>query len=277
MNMELSTIELNKIKLFFSKIEVKRAIGLFNVEDEDHLKEIAPESFNLTEEESLLSNSEKSYYGNSVFKLWSINLFGGDGKCIESQNYNDIRRELEDNLSMPIDFSLKKSYIEELISLLCTLESQIKEEGTERFTYKNLSFIDIEADKLDPKDKDILSSSLKSLKRDLRTEIAYLYTKVHELTEKSQSNHGSIKWTTKDIYLLEIIISLYELGAIQNDTKDLTQIGAIQAFGGFFGKELKYEYKKLNSARKRKRDDPNFIMKMWKALEAYNQGLNEEK
>lgn len=85
-----------------------------------------------------------------------------------------------------------------------------------------------------------------------------------------------LQWTKTDTDLLELIIALYGAGAIQNATKDLTQKEAIQVFSDLFSKEIKDEYKKLNAARNRKKEDPSFIIKMQKALEAYYQCLNEK-
>jgi hypothetical protein len=90
------------------------------------------------------------------------------------------------------------------------------------------------------------------------------------------STQPSLLWTKSDTDLLELIIALHESGAIQNSTKDLNQKEAIQAFSDFFGKEIKDQYKKLNAARNRKKEDPGFISKMQKALDAYYQGLNEK-
>jgi hypothetical protein len=86
----------------------------------------------------------------------------------------------------------------------------------------------------------------------------------------------SMLWTKSDTALLEFIIALHESGAIQNSTKDLTQKEAILMFSDFFGKEIKDQYKKLNAARNRKKEDPGFIIKMQKAMEAYYQGLNDK-
>ena len=86
----------------------------------------------------------------------------------------------------------------------------------------------------------------------------------------------SLHWTKTDTDLLELIIALIEVGAIQNATKDITQKEAIQVFSDFFGKEIKDQYKKLNAARNRKKEDPGFVNKMQKALEAYYKCLNEK-
>lgn len=93
---------------------------------------------------------------------------------------------------------------------------------------------------------------------------------------KKESANRNLLWTKTDTDLLELIIALYETGAIQNATKDLTQKEAIQVFSDFFGKEIKDQYKKLNAARNRKKEDPGFILKIQKALEAYYQCLNEK-
>jgi hypothetical protein len=85
----------------------------------------------------------------------------------------------------------------------------------------------------------------------------------------------TLQWTKSDTDLLELIIALLEVGAIQNATKDLTQKEAIQVFSDFFGKEIKDQYKKLNAARNRKKEDPGFIIKLQKALDTYYQCLNE--
>jgi hypothetical protein len=92
----------------------------------------------------------------------------------------------------------------------------------------------------------------------------------------SLPSQSSFQWTKTDTDLLELIIALYEVGAIQNATKDLTQKEAIQSFSDFFGKEIKDQYKKLNAARYRKKEDPGFISKLQKALESYYQNLNEK-
>jgi hypothetical protein len=91
----------------------------------------------------------------------------------------------------------------------------------------------------------------------------------------SLSSQSSIQWTKTDTDLLELIIALYEVGAIQNTTKDLTQKEAIQSFSDFFDIEIKDQYKKLNSARNRKKEDPGIILRMQKALESYFEGLNK--
>jgi len=96
---------------------------------------------------------------------------------------------------------------------------------------------------------------------------------VHKIN--SLSSQPTLQWTKSDTDLLELIISLHEVGAIQNATKDLSQKEAIQMISDFFGKEMKDQYKKLNAARNRKKEDPGFVNKMQKALEAYYQCLNE--
>jgi hypothetical protein len=88
--------------------------------------------------------------------------------------------------------------------------------------------------------------------------------------------HSEIIWSRSDTDLLELILALYEVGAIQNSTKNLTQKEAIQAFSDFLGKDIKDQYKKLNAARNRKKEDPGFISKLQKALDAYFQALNEK-
>lgn len=87
---------------------------------------------------------------------------------------------------------------------------------------------------------------------------------------------NTIIWTKSDTDFLELIISLLEVGAIQNITKDLKQKKAIESFSDFFGINIKDPYKKLNAARFRKKEDLNLIQKMQKALEEYYQGLNKK-
>lgn len=91
----------------------------------------------------------------------------------------------------------------------------------------------------------------------------------------SLKTQPTLLWSKSDTDLLELIIALYESGAIQNTTKDITQKEAIQVFSDFFGKEIKDQYKKLNAARSRKKEDPGFIIKIQKALEDYYEKLNK--
>jgi hypothetical protein len=85
-----------------------------------------------------------------------------------------------------------------------------------------------------------------------------------------KSDHDLI-WTRSDTDLLELIIGLYEQGAIQNETKNLTQKDAIKAFSELFGKEIKDPYKKLNAARARKKEEVvPFLVKLQNTLEDYH-------
>lgn len=102
-------------------------------------------------------------------------------------------------------------------------------------------------------------------------EVTNDYVKVLDIV----SNPQTFNWTRTDTDLLELIIALFESGAIQNTTRNLTQKEAIQIFSDFFGKEMKDQYKKLNAARNRKKEDPGFIIKLQQALDKYYQKLDE--
>lgn len=102
-------------------------------------------------------------------------------------------------------------------------------------------------------------------------EVTNDYVKVIDIV----SNPQTFNWTRTDTDLLELIIALFESGAIQNTTRNLTQKEAIQIFSDFFGKEIKDQYKKLNAARNRKKEDPGFIIKLQQALDNYYQKLDE--
>lgn len=89
-------------------------------------------------------------------------------------------------------------------------------------------------------------------------------------------SHLTLEWERSDTDLLEVIIALFEEGAIQNVTKNLTQIEVIQIFSDLFGLEIKDPYKKLNSARLRETKNSEFTLKLHNALKSYYQRQDDK-
>lgn len=204
--------------------------------------------------------------------------------------FKPVREELELNLMVPINFKEKRDYLSEIIDFYTEVEGRIIEDGSGKLSTDVAVIEGTTFDSLQGNERYDYATFLFDLKNTLRLELAYLSNKAHELdeeqaskgsntsinTEKSQSNQGSLRWSKSDTDLLELIMSLYELGAIQNEDKNLTKEEAIQAFSNFFGKEIKDHYKKLNAARNRKKDDPDFLLKLQNALQVYYSNLDKK-
>jgi hypothetical protein len=204
--------------------------------------------------------------------------------------FKPVREELELNLLMPINFQTKWEYLHEVINFYAELEGRIIEDSSGDFYTDFVVFEDDNFEAIPKERMTDYKDFLISFKYKLRYELTYVLNKATALMEEetikdsndnidpenSQSNQGSLRWSKSDTDLLELIMSLYELGAIQNEDKNLTKEEAIQAFSNFFGKEIKDHYKKLNAARNRKKDDPDFLLKLQNALQVYYSNLDKK-
>lgn len=205
--------------------------------------------------------------------------------------FKPLREEIELNLTAPIDYRKKREYLSEIIDFYSEVEGRIREDGSGNLSADFIVFDDSTNFNNAP---DLIVYDFKDflliLKKTLRVELTYLSNKVNELeaelkpkssdieihSSNSIQNQRSLRWSKSDTDLLELIMSLYELGAIQNEDKNLTKEEAIQAFSNFFGKEIKDHYKKLNAARNRKKDDPDFLLKLQNALQVYYSNLDKK-
>ncbi|MFH0757261.1 MAG: RteC domain-containing protein [Bacteroidota bacterium] len=96
------------------------------------------------------------------------------------------------------------------------------------------------------------------------------------LEKEKESTYNNLLWTKSDTDILELVTALFEHGAIQNKTKDLTHKEAIKVFSDLFGIEVKDQYKKLNAARARKKEGPAFLERIQESLEAYYEKQDEK-
>jgi len=126
--------------------------------------------------------------------------------------------------------------------------------------------------------KELIETTIRALSKELSDK---KYEKLFNQSDATQMNlesSSTINWTKSDTDLLELIIALYEYGAIQNTTKDLTQKDAIMIISSFFGKDdIKDVYKKLNAARMRKKEErANFLSRLAEELNNYYKKQDEK-
>jgi len=170
--MDLIRTEIKAARKIFSKIEVRREPGNFYLEDYEDLAARFPEAFHLTPAQAELTDEEKAL---GMFKLMSISFYGGDEGVLElSELFKQVREELKENLSMPLDLSAKESYLAEISKLYSDIEEQIVEDNNGDFHYDKIALVDFKFEQLDNKDKGIYYNELKTIKTTLRNEICYL-------------------------------------------------------------------------------------------------------
>jgi hypothetical protein len=181
--MDLIRTNFKEAQRILSKIEVRRKIGNCYPEDLQYILIDAPEAFDITPEEAELSPIEEEV---GLIRLRSIDFYGSDESQLNLKYLTrSIRTELNENFSMPLDISLKQSYLSDILKLYSDIESQIVQDEVLKFKYDNLKLVDLKIEKLNKMERDLYSFHLESIKKTLRNEIRYLKDLESDLQKQS--------------------------------------------------------------------------------------------
>lgn len=194
---------------------------------------------------------------------------------------DSIKTEVEKNLGLPIATSVKVEYLDEIITFFKELDNDIFENEDGRLESNRQGFTIRNQFSGDRTMRDNFYTYLVGSKEAFRDTIIWLHNKLESIIpDTSDANNlpqqPKLVWNRSDTDLLELVVSLYESGAVQNPSKDLSQKGIIEIMSSVFGKEIKDIHKKLNAARNRKKDDGSFINKLQTALEEYYHKLDDK-
>jgi hypothetical protein len=169
--MDLIRTNLNEAQKILSKVDVIKTIDLFYRSDLEHLKVDAPDSFDLSTEEAQLDWIEEEA---GLIRLRTREIVGSDGRKLNIEYLTrSIKAELEENFSLPLDITLKYSYLNDVLKLYSDLESRIVEDKTFKFEF-NLRLVDIKIETFNKVDRSCLSNHLESIRKTLRYEILLL-------------------------------------------------------------------------------------------------------
>jgi len=135
--------------------------------------------YQLTQQQAKLSPEAENA---GLVKLMSIEFCGGDDNPLYLEALlRNVKVEMKENLSIPIDHSIKESYINEVLKLYNGFEEQIVENDNGQFDFPNIEFVDIPKEELDKKDNDIYENTIEFYKKSIRNEIKQLYNELIEL------------------------------------------------------------------------------------------------
>ncbi len=177
--MNLIKSNLKKAQMVLSNIKVRLEPGNFNSEDIKDLIFSTSPLYHLKPKQAVLS-PEEEYLGQ--VKLMTIRFYGGDDKELYLETLiQNVKDEMQENISMPIDQSLIISYINEALNLYNGFEEQIVEDEKGEFDFPHIEFVDIQKEELDKKDSEIYVSILRSYKKTIRKEIIQLSEELFKL------------------------------------------------------------------------------------------------
>lgn len=155
-----------------------------------------------------------------------------------------VRDEISSNISKPMEFSVKQSYLEEILSFYSEVEERIVEDENGILTTDFYKFIKHSSQPELYFDEYV--EFLKILKDNLRSEIQYVDNQIQQLemkntnpTSANRTSDADIIWKRKKNDLIELVRALKLVGAINNSTNDLTFDQAYKYFGDIFNLELK--------------------------------------
>jgi hypothetical protein len=176
----------NKAKKSLSGIEVRMGGVLFNVEHLNEFYDSNPDEFKRAYNKAdskydQFQNEPIEYYltpeeeSAGFIRIKSIEFYGSDKKPLSTSNlFQDVRNEMEENLSLLIDKKVKVDYVMHLIDFYSNIESQIIEDEKGQYYYEEIHLVDFSIDELNKLDKTIYFATIETLKDNLRNEIRYL-------------------------------------------------------------------------------------------------------
>ena len=188
---------LKKAQKVLSNIETRESPELFDEEDLDFIFKSNPNIRVPTGEESINSRMTPEDENDGFVELMAIEFFGGDNNRIYLPNlFEFIRKELQENLLMPIEKYKVISYIDEALNLFIPLEEQIVED--EEGEFKNYAILLCKGEMTNQIDRDLYSGTLRSWKLSLRQEILYLRNLKSKLSQNNSESKLELNNKTKE-------------------------------------------------------------------------------
>jgi hypothetical protein len=161
-----------KVKEIINKIEVKRGTILVEAETLNEIYGSFPEILEKPQVEYYLTPDEVD---EGLTRIDAIEFFGGDGDKLDiSDLLLNVRREMDENLSLPFDPEIKIAGIKEIINFYSDVEKRIVKNEDGKYQYDDIHPVDLTIENFNSFERTIYLDTLEIIMDKLIKEIYHL-------------------------------------------------------------------------------------------------------
>jgi len=177
--------------------------------------------------------------------------------------FNLFENEIAENLSLPLDITKRKSYINKTVESLKSIDEKIVQIKS-FWQSKDITYKDCSKNSFNLDEFERLSKYFLEIKHELRRIINRLSSELINLANnKGPFSNFELEWTRDKTDLIELAKALSLCNAIRKSGEALNYADTYELFGSIFNMELKNPEDQLRH-RAETQDTPNFLEELLK-------------